>query len=232
MDRWAAQSVRTTDLVTHRADPRDIAAVYGQLATDRTVVVPVLEWWRLPGELRSRPGPQLLPNPARRGLDTGWRPPPHDASVEPPVVDHPTPSPLRLQARPGGTDEQRARAAAAALQTLGTAGRVEVLGQGPAADRLAAILDAAGRQPATPDERADVIVDTAPTAASVTSALEQLPPCGTLVVAGPVEPVDLDIQTLVHRKGLLVVGVPAHGPAMPDESTSTAADHTVAQPVS
>ncbi|HKY69010.1 MAG TPA: hypothetical protein VJM49_21660, partial [Acidimicrobiales bacterium] len=52
------------------------------------------------------------------------------------------------------------------------------------------------------------VVDVDPTGASVVAGLADLGPDGVLLVAGRVGPVDLDVQTEVHKRGATIAGVP------------------------
>ena len=206
LQRWQAGEIAVGDLITHRIDPRDVAGLYEHLATDRTVVVPLLEWWRLPDELRVRNGPQVLPNPARRGFGAGWGAMPWPAPSGPPAVDHPDPPARATLLRSQWSDERRAEAVSATVDGLGPDRRVRVTGHGPLAERVRGLLD--GHSTASDDDAAAVVVETAPTAASVQQALGSLGPAGTLVVAGPAGPVELDVQTLIHQRGTTLLGAP------------------------
>ena len=56
----------------------------------------------------------------------------------------------------------------------------------------------------------DVVVDLDPTAESVAASLADLGPAGVLVVGGQVAPIELDVQTLIHRRGTTVRGLGWH----------------------
>jgi choline dehydrogenase-like flavoprotein/threonine dehydrogenase-like Zn-dependent dehydrogenase len=227
LDRHAAGTVRVDDLVTRRVDPIDVADLYDRLAHDRTQVVPVIEWWRLAPDLRARPGAMAVPNPFRRGLAAGSL---HAAPGAPErlpaaIVEHP-PAPARPVVEPddavAGDGARLSEAAAAVASTLARVGvadgaTVHVTGgarvtdevQKAVADRGLPIAVAVGDEPA--GGQVDVVVDLDPTGASVAAALARLGPTGRLLVGGRVGPVDLDVQTEVHKRGATVVGTPPDG---------------------
>jgi threonine dehydrogenase-like Zn-dependent dehydrogenase len=230
LDRQAAGDVRVDDLVTQRVDPTGVAEFYDRLTHDRTQVVPVIEWWRLAPDLRARPGAMAAPNPFRRGLAAGTL---HavapGAAGGPPadVVEHP-PAPARPAVEPGAAAmagggsplSEAAAAVAAALAREGVAegAAVQVTGGGhvtdevqkAVADRGLPVAVATGDEPA-PGGRVDVVVDLDPSAASVAAGLALLGPTGRLVVGGRVGPVELDVQTEIHKRGATVVGTAPDG---------------------
>jgi hypothetical protein len=172
----------------------------------------VLEWWRVPPELRARPGRLALPNPFRRGLDAplvaGVDVAPAAAGDEAaPIVEH-APAPARPAS--AGTGQGRAGdapevvAAVLASAPVARAGSVRVAGGGEAAEEMRKAV--ADRGVLAASGPVDVVIDVDPTAASVAEALAALGPTGTLVVAGAAGPVDIDVQTLVHRRGTTVAG--------------------------
>ncbi len=69
LDRVATGAVRVDDLITFHADPAGAADLLDRVGSDRSQVVPMIEWWRLAPDLRVRAGGLDLPNPFRRGLD-------------------------------------------------------------------------------------------------------------------------------------------------------------------
>jgi 2-desacetyl-2-hydroxyethyl bacteriochlorophyllide A dehydrogenase len=205
LDRREAGELHIADLVTEHVDPAGSASFYDRLALDRTQVVPVLEWWRLAPELRVRPGGLALPNPLRRGITT-LGPAAKVSLVE--VVEHP-PAPPRL-ARPtepgdeGGESTSHAFAVAEAAVRAGQL--VKVNGEGTFGEQVRrAVAECSGG--VTDDELTDVIVDIDPTSVSVSTGLASLGPTGTLLVAGRIGPVELDVQRAIHKRGSTVLGV-------------------------
>jgi threonine dehydrogenase-like Zn-dependent dehydrogenase len=101
------------------------------------------------------------------------------------------------------------------VATLGdTARPLEVVGDGPLAQRLRDRLDAAGGDaPAT-------IVETTGTEAALRLALTRVAKLGTVVLAGPppVEDPALDLYVDVHVRGLTIIGV--EPPELHDEAPS------------
>ncbi len=234
LDRQAAGEVRVDDLLTARVDPAGGAAFYDLLAGDRRQVVPVLEWWRLAPEVRARPGGLPLPNPFRRGLASGGPAtlgeavrPAHrgttdlggpddaagaEAAVASAVVEHP-PAPARAATDPvaGGQGEPVGLGLAAVVE----AGRtVRVTGGGEQGDQVRKAV--ADRGILATEGPVDVVVDLDPTAASVAAALADLGPAGVLVVGGRVGPVELDVQTLVHRRGTTIAAIEPSAPGWQD----------------
>jgi hypothetical protein len=152
------------------------------------------------------------------------------------VVEHP-PAP----ARPGSTDaaaagaasegDQRSRAAALAA-AVGAGRRVRVAGGGALGEQVrqaltaggAVVLDgesdgeaggeAGGTAAAAP---VDVVVDLDPSAASVVAGLAALGPTGTLLVGGRTGPVELDVQSEIHKRGATVQGPAAADRSAPDD---------------
>ncbi|HET9610068.1 MAG TPA: GMC oxidoreductase [Acidimicrobiales bacterium] len=219
LDRMAAGTVRVDDLVTERVDPLAAGVLHDRLAHDRTAVVPVIEWWRLASELRARPGGLALPNPFRRGLTA---PTPATAErVEPAdVVDHPPAPPVPVPPRRAvGGDDDRDRAAAVADAAARAGQPVAVAGSGALAELVRqAVAErgiAADGTVAADGAVPGVVVLVDPASDTVAAALARLGPSGTLVVAGRVGPVDLDVQTEVHRRGTTVAGVGPAGRAGP-----------------
>jgi choline dehydrogenase-like flavoprotein/threonine dehydrogenase-like Zn-dependent dehydrogenase len=230
LDRQAAGEVRVDDLVTQRVDPTGVADFYDRLAHDRTQVVPVVEWWRLAPDLRARPGAMTAPNPFRRGLAAGTvravapgraGGPVADVVEHPPAPARPAVEPVAAAGAGGGTPLTEAAAAVAtALAREGVAdgATVQVTGGGRAtdevqkavADRGLPVAVATGGEPA-PGGHVDVVVDLDPTAASVAAGLALLGPTGRLVVGGRVDPIELDVQTEIHKRGATVVGTAPDG---------------------
>ena len=214
LDRVAAGAVRVDDLVTERVDPLGPAGLHDRLAHDRTAVVPVIEWWRLAPELRARPGGLALPNPFRRGL-TGLAPAAAPGAPAVDVVDHPPapprPAPTRLAAGPAG-EHERALAVADAAAWAGQP--VAVVGSGTLAELVRqAVAERGVAADGGGGPGAVVVVD--PSSETVAAALAGLGPSGTVVVAGRVGPVELDVQTDVHRRGTTVAGVGPAGRSSP-----------------
>src|SRR5690606_27444993 len=181
LDRVVAGDVRVDDLVTERVHPLDAAGLYDRLARDRTMVVPVIEWWRLPPDLRARSGGLALPNPFRRGL-AGAAADPRPVAV-PPVTDHP-PAPPRPEPAPrvaAGAEAREAEAAAAAALRAG--GPVEVAGAGTLAELVRSALAVRGAL-AEAGGRPGVVVLVDPVGESLAGALAGVGPGGTVVVAG------------------------------------------------
>jgi threonine dehydrogenase-like Zn-dependent dehydrogenase len=223
LDRHADGTVRVGDLVTDRVDPVDAVALYDRLASDRTQVVPALEWWRLAPDLRVRAGGLALPNPLRRGLTAPGRPADRAAPSTEPIVAHPPAPPLAAlepgQAlvadhAPDPAEDGVRGAAALVVAAAGPAGRpVRVQGDGPLGDEVRKALAERGAtlvadgadSPQRPEPA--VVIDIDPTGESVATGLAALGPTGTLVVAGRVEPVDIDVQSDIHKRGATVVGV-------------------------
>ena len=218
LDRVATGAVRVDDLVTAHVDAAGAAGVLDRLGGDRTQVVPVIDWWRLAPDLRAHPGAIDLPNPFRRGLVLPLGPAERDRPAADDVADHPGAPSRAGAAEPvvGGWSSDAAAVAAAAragasagVGGVGTGaggdGRVRVQGEGPLADAVRALV--ATGPGSGPDGPVTVVVDVDPTAASVAAGLSVLGPAGVLVVAGRVGPVDLDVQTEVHKRGTTVAGV-------------------------
>jgi choline dehydrogenase-like flavoprotein/threonine dehydrogenase-like Zn-dependent dehydrogenase len=227
LDRQADRTVSVGDLVTDRLNPVDAAALYDRLARDRKQVVPVLEWWRLAPDQRLREGPLALPNPLRRGLATPLRPTDRPAGAPDHVVDHPQAPPLTPAASRAATgarssglageDEVAVAAARLAAVAAAAAAPIRVQGAGALCDQVrkelaehgAAFVDDCGEAaPGAPGAQAGVVIDLDPTGASVSAGLAALDPRGTLLVAGTVEPVEIDVQSDIHKRGATVVGVP------------------------
>jgi hypothetical protein len=209
LDRHHTRAVRLDDLVTDRVDPADAAALYHRLAVDRSLVVPVLEWWRLAPELRAHPGALRLPNLLRHGLATIGSSPRSPTLARADVVEHP-PAPPRPAAseRPsaGRLDPDEAWAIESlAKAAVGVGHRVRVPGEGRRAARVRqAVGELGGLAPAM--EPVDVVVDVEPSASSVAGALADLGAAGTLLVAGATGAVALDVQSLIHKRGTTVLG--------------------------
>jgi D-arabinose 1-dehydrogenase-like Zn-dependent alcohol dehydrogenase len=120
----------------------------------------------------------------------------------------------------GSPLSEAAAAVAAALAREGVAegAAVQVTGGGhvtdevqkAVADRGLPVAVATGDEPA-PGGRVDVVVDLDPSAASVAAGLALLGPTGRLVVGGRVGPVELDVQTEIHKRGATVVGTAPDG---------------------
>ena len=103
----------------------------------------------------------------------------------------------------------RAEAARAALPPDVAPGDVEVVGDGPLADRLRALL---GR--ASPPDRPAATIDTTGDLAAIAEALRRLDSLGTLVLAGPAPAnAALDLYSDLHVRGLTMVGLPPAGEA-------------------
>jgi hypothetical protein len=73
------------------------------------------------------------------------------------------------------------------------------------AERGATLVADGADSPQRPEPA--VVIDIDPTGESVATGLAALGPTGTLVVAGRVEPVDIDVQSDIHKRGATVVGV-------------------------
>ena len=216
LDQVATGAVRVDDLVTFRADPAGAADLLDRLGSDRTQVVPVIDWWRLAPDLRARAGGLDLPNPFRRGLDVPPGPGERAHPAAPDVAEHPAPP-----ARPGAADPvtggwcSDAAAVARAARTVGRPGGVvRVQGEGVLAEAVRALVDRSGDEggdatTGRPSEAATVVVDVDPTSSSVTAALSTLGADGVVLVAGRIGRLELDVQTDVHRRGATVAGVPA-----------------------
>ncbi len=218
LDRVATGAVRVDDLVTFHADPAGAADLLDRVGSDRSQVVPVIEWWRLAPDLRARAGGLDLPNPFRRGLDPPLPPGERTGPGDRATTHHPTAPARRGADEPvvGGWSADaaaiaRAARAAAVSQTGGSpgAGRVRVQGDGALAEAVQALLtDVVGDAERDGGEAA-VVVDVDPTSSTVTAALSTLGPDGVVLVAGRVGRVEIDVQTDVHRRGATVAGVPA-----------------------
>jgi 2-desacetyl-2-hydroxyethyl bacteriochlorophyllide A dehydrogenase len=214
VDSLEQGTLRVDDLVSAHVDPAHVAALYDRLATDRTLVTPVLDWWRLPADVRAAPGALTVPNPFRRGLRPtgGDREAPRPANAPAPaeIVDHAAPAPVPYATPPAlGPDDAAVHAAAVAAAAVAAAtqaprGPIEVAGDGTLADQVRTALGGGGEGSGAPA----VVVVAEPDEASVRAGLDALTPGGTLVLAGAVCPVDLDVQNLVHKRGVTVVGVP------------------------
>jgi choline dehydrogenase-like flavoprotein/threonine dehydrogenase-like Zn-dependent dehydrogenase len=238
LDRQAAGEVRVDDLATQRVDPSAVARFYDRLAHDRTQVVPVIEWWRLAPDLRARAGAMTAPNPFRRGLAAGSLHAVAPGAVGGPpadVVEHP-PAPARPAVEPAApvaaavagdsTVSEAAAAVASALAREGVADGATVHVDGGAevadevrkavADRGLQVAVATGDEPAA-GRRVDVVVALDPTGASIAAGLAQLGPRGLLLVGGRVGPVELDVQTEIHKRGTTVVGTAPGGGRWQDE---------------
>jgi threonine dehydrogenase-like Zn-dependent dehydrogenase len=214
LDRLDRGAVRVGDMLTARVDPVAAAAFYDHLAGDRRQVVPVLDWWRLPLEQRIRAGALAFPNPFRRALDAplaagvdGDAPGPEAEAS--PIVEHPQapPRPAPAAGARGG-DDAALTAAVLAVPAVAAAGSIRVAGTGATAEAVRKAV--ADRGVLAGDGSVDVVIDLDPTGESVAAALSSLGPAGTLVVAGAAGAVDVDVQTLVHRRGTTVVGAGWH----------------------
>jgi choline dehydrogenase-like flavoprotein/threonine dehydrogenase-like Zn-dependent dehydrogenase len=238
LDRVAGGAVRVDDLVTTHVDAGGAADLLDRLGGDRAQVVPVIDWWRLAPDLRAHPGAIDVPNPFRRGLTVPPGPGERARPAPAPVTDHPAAPPRPGAGEPvvgGWSSDVGAVAAAARGAARGHGASVRVQGDGPLASAVRARLAAgaedpgpgpdtgsgtgtgaealAGAGPAGGAPAPTVVVDVDPTSASVAAGLAGLGPDGVLVVAGRVGPVDLDVQTEVHKRGATVAGVAGPAPA-------------------
>jgi hypothetical protein len=198
----------------------------------------VIEWWRLAPDLRARAGAMTAPNPFRRGLAAGSLHAVAPGAVGGPpadVVEHP-PAPARPAVEPAApvaaavagdsTVSEAAAAVASALAREGVADGATVHVDGGAevadevrkavADRGLQVAVATGDEPAA-GRRVDVVVALDPTGASIAAGLAQLGPRGLLLVGGRVGPVELDVQTEIHKRGTTVVGTAPGGGRWQDE---------------
>lgn len=100
-----------------------------------------------------------------------------------------------------------AHAEAVAAAVPPGAAPVEVIGDGPVAERLRTAVGRAGDGPL------QVVVDTTGDPERIADALERLDDLGLLVLAGPLHPgqVSMDLYADLHVRGLTVVGVAPAG---------------------
>lgn len=87
-------------------------------------------------------------------------------------------------------------------------GHVEVVGASPFADELRALLGDRTR-PAHPDARPTAIIEASGAEGALESALKRVGDLGTVVLAGPAKPNELDLYADLHVRGLTLIGVPS-----------------------
>jgi threonine dehydrogenase-like Zn-dependent dehydrogenase len=85
-------------------------------------------------------------------------------------------------------------------------GHVEVVGAGQFADELRALLGDR-THPANPNARPCAIIETSGAPAALESALKRVEDLGTVVLAGPAKPLELDLYADLHVRALTLVGV-------------------------
>ena len=202
---WERGELTTADLITDRVDPREAPAFYRRLAGDRSIVVAVFDWWRLPDVWRRSPGPVLVPNLLRQG--SAFPTPAAPARGEA-AADHPMPAAL-----PVACDDDAPPSLASVLDVIADLGGqdpIRVTGRGPLRPGLEAAL--AGRVTAGDETagagrrgRPTIVVGCGLDAAGLEAELGRIDARSTLIAVSPPAGLELDLQRQLHRSGVTLV---------------------------